>query len=164
MLQLLDICQSTILDEELSINNIISNEERNTDYFTKTPYFKTTFKISHFTEQQQKFLTMFNFQNSQVTQNEFEKLADLLLRYPTVFASSKFDVGKINSPLHLPLNPDAVFKKQRASKVPVHLHDKVNRLLDILEQYEIISLLNKEEQPKKTLLLALLLSSPKENH
>ena len=35
-LQLLDICQSTILDEELSINNIISNEKRNTYYFTKT--------------------------------------------------------------------------------------------------------------------------------
>ena len=37
ILQLLDICQSTILNEELSINNIISNENRNTDYFTKTP-------------------------------------------------------------------------------------------------------------------------------
>ena len=31
---------------------------------------------------------------------------------------SKFDVGKISSSLHLPLKPDAVFKKQRASKVP----------------------------------------------
>ena len=31
ILQLLDICQSTILDEELSINNIIRNKERNTD-------------------------------------------------------------------------------------------------------------------------------------
>ena len=40
ILHLLDICQSTILDEELSINNIISNENRNTDYFTKTPYSK----------------------------------------------------------------------------------------------------------------------------
>ena len=29
---------------------------------------------------------------------------------------------------------DEVFKKQRASKVPNHLQDKVNRLLDILEQ------------------------------
>ena len=61
ILQLLDICQSTILDEESSINHIISNEKRNTDYFTKTTYFKPTFKISHYTEQQQKFLTMFNF-------------------------------------------------------------------------------------------------------
>ena len=37
ILQLLGICQPTILDEELSINNIISNEKRNTDYFKKTP-------------------------------------------------------------------------------------------------------------------------------
>ena len=71
-----------------------------------------------------------------------------MLKYPTVYATSKFDVGKVNSPLHLPLKPDAVFKKQRASKVPIHLHDKVNRLLDILEQYEIISPVNIEEQPK----------------
>ena len=28
ILQLLDICQSTILNEELSINNIISNEKK----------------------------------------------------------------------------------------------------------------------------------------
>ena len=43
---------------------------------------------------------------------------------------------------------DAVFENQRASKVPIHLQDKVNRLLEILEQYEIISPVNKEEQPK----------------
>ena len=55
ILQLLEICQSTILDEELSITNIISNEKINTDYFTKTPYFKPTFKISHYTEEQQSF-------------------------------------------------------------------------------------------------------------
>ena len=62
---------------------------------------------------------MFNFQHSQLTQNEFEQSADLLVKYPKVHATSKFDVGKINSPLHLSLKPDAVFKKQRASKVPI---------------------------------------------
>ena len=91
---------------------------------------------------------MFNFQHSQITQKEFDKLAELLLKFPTVYATSKFDVGKISSPLHLPLKPDAIFKKQRASKVPIHLQDKVNRLLDILELYEIISPVNKDEQPK----------------
>ena len=80
ILQLLDICQSTILDEELSINIIISNEKRNTDYFTKTPYFKPTFDITNYTKEQQKFLTMFNFQHSQKTQNEFHKLAKQLIR------------------------------------------------------------------------------------
>ena len=51
------------------------------------------------------------------------------------------------------MKPDAVFKKQRASKVPIHLHDKVNRLLDILEQYEIISPVNKEKKPKGNTLI-----------
>ena len=132
ILQLLDICQSTILDEELSIKNIISNGKRNTDYFTKTPYFKPTFKKNNYTEDQQKLLTMFNFQQSQITQDEFDKLAIQLIKYSSVYATSKFDVGKISSSLHLPLKSDAVFEKQRASKVPIHLHDKVNRLLDIL--------------------------------
>ena len=91
---------------------------------------------------------MFNFQHSQITPNEFDKLAKLLLKYPTVYATSKIDVGKISSTVHLPLKADAIFKKQRASKVPIDLHDKVNRLLDIIEQYEIISPVNKEEQPK----------------
>ena len=99
ILQLPEICQSTTLDEELSINNIISNKTRNTDYFTKTPYFKPTFKISQYTEEQQKFLTMFNFQHSQITQKEFDKLAEQLLKFPTVYATSKFDVGQISSPL-----------------------------------------------------------------
>ena len=75
ILQLLDICQSTILNEEISINNIISNEKRNTDYFTKTPYFKPIFNITNYTEHQQKFLTIVNFQHSQITQDEIDKLA-----------------------------------------------------------------------------------------
>ena len=69
ILQLLDICQSKILDEELSINNIISNEKQNTDYFSKTPCFKPTLDITNYTKDQQKFLTIFNFQHSQITQN-----------------------------------------------------------------------------------------------
>ena len=146
--QLLDICQSTILNKELSYNHKVSNEKRNTDYFTKTPYFKPTFQMSKNTEEQQKFLTKFNFQHSQITQKEFEQLAELFFKYPKVYATSKIDVGKVNSPLHLPLKLDAFFKKQRASKVSIHLQDKVNWLLEIVEQYEIISPVNKKEKSK----------------
>ena len=85
------------------------NEKINTDYFTKTPYFKPTFNITNYTKEQQTFLTMFNFQHSQITQDEFDKLTKQLLHYSTVYATSKFDVDKINSSPHLPLKPDAVF-------------------------------------------------------
>ena len=54
ILQLLDICQpTTIFDEELSINNIISNK-KNSAYFKKTPYFKPTNKLSLYTEKTTK--------------------------------------------------------------------------------------------------------------
>ena len=92
-------------------------------------------------------LATFNFQHSQIAQEEFEQLADSLLKNTKVYATSKFDVRKVNSPLNLPL-PDEVFKKERASKVPIYLQDKLNQLLEILEQYEIISPVNKQEQPK----------------
>ena len=36
ILQLLDICQSTILDEELSINNFIKNEKKNRTFHKNT--------------------------------------------------------------------------------------------------------------------------------
>ena len=42
-----------------------------------------------------------------------------------------------------------VFKKQRASEVPIHLQDKIRRLIDIFEQYETISPVNKEQKPKR---------------
>ena len=55
-------------------------KKKNTDYFTKTPYFKPTININNYTENQQKFLTMFNFQHSQITQDEFDKLTKQLIK------------------------------------------------------------------------------------
>ena len=43
------------------------------------------------TSDQQKFPTIFNFQHSKIKQQEFEQLAELLLKYPIVYATSKFD-------------------------------------------------------------------------
>ena len=37
---------------------------------------------------------MFNFQQSQISQDEFDRLAKQLIKYSTVYAKSKFDVGK----------------------------------------------------------------------
>ena len=51
--KLLDICQSTILNEELSVINIMSDKNRN----TKTN-FKSTFQISKYTTEKQKIVTL----------------------------------------------------------------------------------------------------------
>ena len=43
------------------------------------------------------------------------------------------------------MKKDAVFKKQRISKVPVHLRERIQKLLDVLKKYDIIALVNKEQ-------------------
>ena len=54
------------MTKNCQITLYISNKKRNTDYFTKTPYFKPTFQISICTEEK-KFLKKFKFQHSQIT-------------------------------------------------------------------------------------------------
>ena len=61
---------------------------------------------------------MFDFQHSHLTQEEFEKIGTIILEYKQVYATTKFDVGKTKVKLNLPMKKDAIFKKQRISKVP----------------------------------------------
>ena len=112
--RLLNFCHSLILNEELFINKIFDEKKTKTDYLKKTPYFETTFQTSKYTPEQQKHLTKFNFQHSQINQDELEQLAPSFLKIQNVYATSKFDVEKNHSPLHNLLKPDAVFGKQRA--------------------------------------------------
>ena len=65
--------------------------------------------------------SIINILKSLNTQQEIEELAKLLLKFPMVYNTSKFDAGKVITPLNLPLKLDAIFKKQRVSKVPIHL-------------------------------------------
>ena len=76
-----------------------------------------------------------------------------MLKNPTVYATSKFHGGKKHSQLHLTFKRDALFKKQRTSRKPIRLQDKVNRLLDFLEEYSIISPVNREQQPKGNIFI-----------
>ena len=70
----------------------------------------------------------------------------------------------MKSPLNLLPKPDTVSKKQRATKVPFHLQGKVNRHLEIVEQYEFISPVNKEEQPKgNTFIIPVIILAKRES-
>ena len=90
---------------------------------------------------------MFDFQHSQLTQEQLDKIVEIILKYRNVYATTKFDVGKTKVKLNLPMKKDAIFKKQRIRKVPIHLRDRIQKLLDVLKKYDIISPVNKEQLP-----------------
>ena len=93
---------------------------------------------------------MFDFQHSHLTQEEFEKVVTIMLHYKQVYAKTKFDVGKTKVKLNLPKKKDAIFKKQRISKVPIHLREQIQKLLDILKKYDIIAPVNKNNYQQGT--------------
>ena len=43
------------------------------------------------------------------------------------------------------MKTDAIFKKQRISKVPIHLRERIQKLLDVLKKYDIIAPVNIEQ-------------------
>ena len=43
------------------------------------------------------------------------------------------------------MKKDAIFKIQRNSKVPIHLRERIQKLLDILKKYDIIAPVNTEQ-------------------
>ena len=88
---------------------------------------------------------MFDFQHSHLTQNKFEKVVTIILENRQVYATTKFDVGKTKVKLNLPIKKDAIFKEQRISKVPLHLRERIQKLLDVLKKYDIIAPVNKEQ-------------------
>ena len=112
---------------ENDINEILSNQENETieqaATFERKHKIKCKFNFNKYTETEKEFIQMFDFQHSHLTQEEFEEVITIILTYKQVYATTKFDVGKTKVKLNLPMKKDAVIKKQRISKVPIHLRE-----------------------------------------
>ena len=91
--------------------NLTKQQEQ--EYKSQQKKFNVPFDTTKFTQTNKEFLTMFNFEHTKLTQQQFEHLAELLIQYKQYYATSKFVVGKVKVELNLPLKATAVFKKQR---------------------------------------------------
>ena len=55
-----------------------------------------------------------------------------------VYSQHNFDVGKIRQKFHFTLKPKVELKRQRPSKVPLHLKEKLEKLLTQIKDADII--------------------------
>ena len=65
-------------------------------------------------------------------------LIDMLIDSRDVYSQHKFDVGKTRQNFHVTLKPIVELKRQRPSKVPLHLKEKLEKLLSQLKDADII--------------------------
>ena len=93
--------------------------------------------IEHYLQYQPKelidYVKQFVFQYSYITDNEMILLIDMLIESKDVYSLHRFDVGKTRQKFHNTLKPNVELKRQRASKVPLHLKEKLEKLLTQLK-------------------------------
>ena len=65
-------------------------------------------------------------------------LIDMLIDAKNVYSLNKIDVGKTRQKFHVTLKPNMELKCQRAREVPLHLGDKLKKLLMQLRDADII--------------------------
>ena len=115
-------------ENENDINQIVNLQENETieqvATFERKTNFKCNFNINKYKEKEKEIIQMFDFQHSHLTQEEFENVVSIILNYKQTYATTKFDVRKMKLKLNLPMEKDAIFKKQRISKVPIHHESK----------------------------------------
>ena len=98
--------------------------------------------IDHYLQYQPKefvqYVKEFDFQFSDITDEEMTLLIDMLIVSRDVYSQQKFDVGKTRQKFHVTLKPNVELKRQRPSKLPLHLKEKLEKLLTQLKDADII--------------------------
>ena len=98
--------------------------------------------IDHYLQYQPKqyinYVKEFDFQYPDITDEELILLIDMLVDARDGYSQHKFDVGKIRQKFHVTLKPNVELKRQRPSEVPLHLNEKLEKLLTQLKDADIL--------------------------
>ena len=65
-------------------------------------------------------------------------LFDMLIDSRDVYSQHKFDFGKTRQKFYVTLKPNVELKRQRPSKVPLHMKEKLEKILTQLKDADVI--------------------------
>ena len=106
--------------------------------------------IDHYIQYQPKevinYVKELHFQYSDITDEEMILLINMLVDARDVYSQHKFDVGKTRQKFYVTLKPKVELKRQRPSKVPLHLKEKLEKLLTQLKDADIIRNMDDDDE------------------
>ena len=148
---LLEINKIEINDKtpQLPIPSVTGNlrpSDKNRKDFPSLPY----------TPENQQFIKKFNFEFSDLTDNEYVNLCNILINNQHCYAKHRNDVGKVSTPFRIKIKENFKLQTQRPSKVPLHYRDRLNKLLLELEKYNIIKQIGSTPYEKHTIRTTFL--------
>ena len=123
--------------------------------------------IDHYLQYQPKgiinYFKDFDFQYSDITDEEMILLIDMLVDALDVYSEHKFDVGKTRQKFHVTLKPNVELKRQRPSKVPLHLKEKLEKLLIQIEDADIIHEMGDDDEMGSLFVNPIILMPENDN-
>ena len=110
--------------------SVLRNKDHNYQFIDHSPQYQPK-ELTNYVKQ-------FNFQYLETTDEEWRLLIDMLVAAQNVYSQHKFDVGKTCQMFHVTLKPNVELKRQRPNNVPLHLKEKLEKLLTKLADADII--------------------------
>ena len=98
--------------------------------------------IDHYLQYQPKelinYVKEFEFRYSDITDKQTILSIDMLVDARHLYSQHKFDVRKNSQKFHVTLKPNVELQRQRPTKVPFHLREKLEKLLTQLKDADVI--------------------------
>ena len=86
----------------------------------------------------QNLIKQFDFRYTDLEDKELVTLIDMIIDSRDICSQHKFDIGRTKQKVYVTLKPNSELRKQRPSKCPLHLKDKLEKLLGQLQDSGII--------------------------
>ena len=80
----------------------------------------------------------FDFQTTDLKDEELVNLVDMIIDFWDVYSQHQFDIGQTRQKIHVTLEPNSKPRKKWPRKCPLHLKDKLEKLLGQLQDSIII--------------------------
>ena len=109
-----------------------------------------------------QYVREFDFQFSDIADEETTLLIDKLI-YSRIYSQHKFIVGKTPQNFHVKLRPNVELKRQRPSMLPLHLEEKLEKLLTQLKDTDVIREMG-DDNKMRSLFVNPIILMPNSNY
>ena len=154
----MNLCTRVIPQSQLKINQKDINDKTLqlpipsvTGNLRPSDKIRKDFPFLPYTTENQQFMKKINFEYSDLTDNEYVNLCNILINNQHCYAKHRNDVGKISTPFRSRIKENCKLQTQRPSKVPIHYRDRLNKLLVELDKYNIIKQIGSTPDEKHTI-------------
>ena len=113
--------------------------------------------LQYQSEDIKNLIKQFDFRYTDLEDEEPVTLIDMIVYSKDIYSQHKFDIGQTKQKFHVSLKPNSGLRKQRPSKCPLHLKDKLELLLGQLQDSGIIREMGDDDELGSLLVNPIIL-------